>query len=1341
MAARRKSGKGRDDGQLGFEALWGGVPAVPLAESTASAAPEPEVPECDVEDGGAQFAPRSAQTITQDSSPDGDADTTVAASPPSREHAADALVAEARDAASDAPPASAPLAPVIDLASRRRSATVAAVPPPSAPRASPVRPPRTTRASDEVPLPRGLRLEKNLALLAGAGAGKTYSLVTMCLHLLGGARADREPIAPSDLGLMTFTEKAAAEMRGRLRERLEALADGRDAEVELRESYAAIGRPMPERKFWRTLLDELGGATIGTFHSLCTQLLRRAPQGSGVNPDFELLEERDSRRLIRQTIERVLLRRVQANDRHVRHLVSELGFSGGARSSGLVDALVPVYTRIRVEGLSAQYVQVGDAASLRRQFDAALAHLRARTVQAFVGLIKHKDRLERFQRILQDTTFETIPEQLPRLRAELASTRSEPFTSLKPFVKKFDRKDGDDGTSNLGLLHGACVMAPHEEAVREVLTEVADLHRRQLDELRALDFTGLLVGARDLLRDYPQARRDAQARFEALLVDEFQDTNRLQLEIVLLLAERRAGAPRPISTAFESQHLEIIQLPLEPAFLAVVGDRKQAIYEFRGADVSVFELMATCIERHGGGRAYLRSSRRSTPRLVQTLNRVMARVLGSDKYRSPPRDFEVVFVPEHDDLVPVRTKQVDAPPLVRLTRADEGPLSADAFREADADAVARWVAQLVQQRTWPVISRREADPPRPVRGGDVAMLFQRFTQLEAYRQALVRHGVRHRVIRGRGFFGAQEVVDVACLLALLAQPDDALSFAAVLRSPFVGLSDSALVELASPGGRWPRGLRPRDVLVEGRRPTLLDAVEAVRLERFVATWHSLEHEHDRLGLRSLLRVIIDGSGYRVSVAASPFGEQALANLDKLLELATSRERSGESVAAFARELLELADSEPSEAQGEVVDELDSDAITLCTVHQAKGLEWPIVVLPDLTAAGRDQGTAVRFDRVAGLGLKPPSSDEGEMQSLSVERIAEIRHARTTAERLRLLYVAMTRARDRVVLGLLPGAPRQGSWAADLAPVLAWADVREQTEEVDVASLPDGVLPRDQVLALPEALAATRDTLARVRHAPAATARTAVLPVTALQDFVGCPRRYHYAHQVGLSERPHLDVWRDDGEATDVRERGTAAHRLIELTPLDAVKDSLSTTLLSLRRAEGLDDVAGPDVLEWVTRFWRSRFGSALPALGEASVHRELPFVLGLHGDDGFQLLLRGQIDLLVEGEGELLVVDYKTAVQPAAGLEPYRFQLGCYALAARRFAGRDVRVRSGISFLRETDVEPRWLDTLPDDVTLERELVAHARELTRSQVAQVWAGRERPRCDALHCGFVYRCHR
>ncbi|MDP1827284.1 MAG: UvrD-helicase domain-containing protein [Archangium sp.] len=1171
----------------------------------------------------------------------------------------------------------------------------------------------------EISLPAGLRLERNLAILAGAGAGKTYSLVTMCLHLLGGARTGFPPIACAELGLLTFTEKAADEMRSRLRERLDALAEGRGDEPSLKESFEAADLPFPQPRKWRAIRDELGAATIGTFHSLCTQLLRRAPPNSGVFPHFELLDERDARVLLRDLVERTLLGRVERGS-PLRQLVAEIGFGR------LVEGLVPIATRIREEGISPDYVPVADGPTLRALFASQLEALKALVRNAPI----------------------TKPHQLERhpgaVRAVLGLTWDTGEAGLQQLGEALKKVNGwqplRDAAEALSQIYGACLVAPFEAEVRELLVDVATAHEEALASRGVLDFTGLLVQSRNLLRDYPEARADAQKRFKALLVDEFQDTNRLQLELVLLLAERREGAPRPVSQAFEVQHREIVQLPQEPGFLAIVGDRKQSIYEFRGADVSVFEVMARAIEANGGGRAYLRHSRRSTAPLLAALNAGFTQVLGPRTVGEVPADFEVVYVPEHDDLSAVRTGAPQGVPLLQLEDSRVGPdkRSAELQRNADAEAVSRAVSHGLGG-AWTVMEAK-THVERPARGGDVAMLFQRFTQLEVYRQALVRHGVRHRVVRGRGFYGAQEIVDLASLLAVLADPDDALSLSAVLRSPLVGLTDAEWVGLARPApgdpGRW--GLDARQVLT-GVAVEFPAAVLTFR-QRYAA----LREERDRLGLRALLRVVLEVFEYRVAVAAGPFGEQALANLDKLLVLATSRESRGVGVSAFARELLELADEAPKEAQGEVVDELDLEAVTLCTVHQAKGLEWPIVVMPDLPTMPRSENAAVRFDRVLGLSLVRPRATT-ELRSRSATEISNQLSRRARAENLRLLYVAMTRARDRLVLGLRPPGAPVNTWANDLDAFFALRVAGERPEHLDVA----GLAPRklESAPVLPGSRAEIDALIDQVRAPRPSTTASMVLPVTQLQDLVSCPRRFHFAHQVGLSERPvnfesvelaprgELDD--DTSGDADVRVRGTAAHRLLELTPLSAVgTPALAGVLKELRRTTGLERVAGDDVLGWVERFWSSAFGRSLAT---ATVHRELPFALRLEGGEGPGLVLRGQIDLLVIQDGALVVIDYKTATMPAAAVEPYRFQLGCYALAAQRFVPGKRPVRAGIVFLRDEAPGPHFLPDF-DPGQLVAPLARECAGLIEAQRSGQWPGRPKDRCDALGCGYVYRCH-
>ncbi|HZA51058.1 MAG TPA: UvrD-helicase domain-containing protein, partial [Myxococcaceae bacterium] len=196
-----------------------------------------------------------------------------------------------------------------------------------------------------------LALERNLALMAGAGAGKTYSLMTICLHLLGGARRDGVALRPAELFLLTFTEKAAGEMRARLRERVDRLVRGSPAsgeELELRSSFARHGRPFPSQEHWRRIRDDLGAVTLGTFHSLCVQLLRRAPAGLGVDPSFELLEEGDATALLEDCAERVVLDALERGEAGVDELCATLDFRGQGpfRPAGLVESLCRVLTRV-----------------------------------------------------------------------------------------------------------------------------------------------------------------------------------------------------------------------------------------------------------------------------------------------------------------------------------------------------------------------------------------------------------------------------------------------------------------------------------------------------------------------------------------------------------------------------------------------------------------------------------------------------------------------------------------------------------------------------------------------------------------------------------------------------------------------------------------------------------------------------------------------------------------------------------------------------------------------------------------------------------------------------------
>jgi ATP-dependent exoDNAse (exonuclease V) beta subunit len=1207
-----------------------------------------------------------------------------------------------------------------------------------------------------------LALERNLALMAGAGAGKTYSLVTMTLHLLAGARAAGPAVRPSRLCMLTFTDKAAAEMRSRVRQRLDGLAQGdtrQDQEVDLRASLERLDKPFPLPDAWRQLREELGAATVGTFHSLCGQLLRRAPPAVGIDPSFEVLDELEASGLLQDVCERVVLDALEAGDAQVRELCQELGFSGSGFSDGLVAALVAVYRKLREEGLRAATAAVGDGAEARAELEASIQDClrlcsEARGLDVKSEWTRLLGGLERALNGMTPENFGT-GERFPWLRvcfkadgrnhARLSKGAAGPVREL--YWRVFGKSDGS--VPRLDDAWAAWRTAPFEATFRDLLGQVEERHDTELSRRNVFDFTSLLVKSRDLLRDFPEFRRQVQERIGALLVDEFQDTNRLQLELVLLLSEQREGGPRELAPGADL----VASLPLEPAFLCAVGDRKQSIYEFRGADVSVFSVLAKKIEAEGGTRGFLQHNRRSVPGLLSFFNRAFAGVLVAANAHAP-RPFEVVYVPEEDDLSAVRPSLTDAPVVERL-QLEEADTAGD-LRWLDADCVARRLRCLLAPGAPATVEREDGEGLRPARGGDVAMLFRTFTHLEVYRQALIRHGVPHRVLRGRGFYGAQEVLDLASLLSLLADAEDSLGFAAVLRSPLVGLSDASLFQLA---GDQPLSLTSPRLTDSGVLESLPER-ERPRLERFLDALPALRRERDRLGVRELLLSALDVTGYREALAGSPYAEQASANVEKLLALASRRDERGTGgCVAFARELRMLAENDPTEAQADLLDAGDPRAVQLLTIHRAKGLEWPIVVVPALGGRRRTTHARAHFERSHGIALRPWVPDSlDDYTSRRFEAVKAELKAREDAEYRRLLYVALTRARDMLVLS--GGEERAGKdswWHLIDGRLEVDAELRGLVDDLDVDSLPP---PADPEPPGPEVMvragARVEAALLRVRGGPGAegdSPGTAVASVSAVQDFLACPRRFHYLHRLGLkgaawpwesAPRETPPVVEPDGWLPAESPEGLTLRLLrgvdvrLAAAPDTEPAERRSHLELLLRDAGALPDDEGMEgVLGTVERFLGTELARRMAASPAQALHRALPFVLTLEGGAA----LEGEVDVLWESpEGEAVVVAFKSGARHPVGAAAYAHELAALELAARRMVREGVSVRVGVVFLGEARPEPEWLTGAKGLEEAAGRLAGAVRALAWGEVRGDWPGRERATCQALHCGFSEHCH-
>jgi ATP-dependent exoDNAse (exonuclease V) beta subunit len=1190
----------------------------------------------------------------------------------------------------------------------------------------------------------------DLVVRAGAGTGKTWTLVEVFVHLVAGTSALSRRVRPGRILALTFGDKAATELGERVRARAMALAQAPAADATLNAAYAERAMPPLGSSEWRAVCAELTAAPISTFHAFAASILRRHAAAAGLDPGFLLLDEERAAELRRQAHEQVVLAQIDRPE--IGALVRELEY-GGDGGRGLLGALVALATRLAEDGRAAPELadHLDDGAA------AAAAHTAARSrwLEAYDGLLS----------LLEARRRPTPAEG--RALAELRARR----TWVHGFLGGLDPDADASAEPTLAQALGVCARLRSDE-VRERQSELRDASAalaqafagRRAAALTpalvsllsaaesayaeakrrrgALDFADLMTMARALLASSAAARAETQARFDAMLVDEFQDTNLVQK--ALLDACRAPGVPR-----------------------LVVGDPKQSIYEFRGADVSVFGLVEAETRALGGQVLALTESRRGRRGLVDFVNELFTQTM-----RGGEHPFELRFDPAADALSALRGDAADGPLVHTLTI------------EKRADEPAR-VAELVAElRGIPLAwdKHHEAAGPRPARWGDIAVLLRRFTRLDEYLAELRRRQVPHYVVNGRGFHEAQEIRDLGHALALLDDPDDAVSLLGVLRSPLVGLADRSLVALAAlaPGrGGRPGPLSLRPILAARELPAELTSAEACRLGEFRALWPRLWRHADRLGVGGTLAALVDATELRAVLAAAPYGEQRLANLEQLLAEARAHDQRGETRAGFSRRLraqLEREDSRAAPAQ--VVGE-DDDVVRLMTVHQAKGLEFPIVVVPECGASERSDSAQVVYDRSAGLGLRVRRADGDSVPSPRAAQALELRRARAEAERQRLFYVACTRARDALILtgAALPRAVTSTSQIDFAARRSAAAPPPEPEAPAAAAQAPAAQAP-----------AALIDGLAARLGPPRTGAQVITAPVTELADFAACARRYRLRHELGLEEHPlaegadrrvpaprrlpvvpapppepeaqaavavddlvgadpALDPALDPG-ALDALARGTLAHRLLERIDLGAwhaaahgdpaAADALLDATLA---REGYAAPHAPDVAAvrtTVGAFLAGRFGRSLAARPAKSLAREESFVFApLEAPGGARLQLKGQMDLVLFDDGGVTVLDYKLARSTSRA--NYRFQLMAYAAAARALWERPVRV--GLVYLLDADPQPTLVT--PTDAELDATcatLAELAARLAESRRVGAFPGLAPPSCRALACGFHARCH-
>lgn len=1056
--------------------------------------------------------------------------------------------------------------------------------------------------------------ERDLVVTAGAGSGKTHVLVERYVKLLESCTIDQ-------IAAVTFTDAAAAEMRERVRR-------------------AVLERPDLEKH--RASMDD---AIIGTIHSLCRRILREHPVEAALDPNVRVLADDEAEAALLSASIDALEEAANANDRRVLSL-EHIG-------TWELKQLLPQMVARRDEVRNAYAAMPGStveewARNIQHTLTTSWAERAQSMRDPVISLINAvKDAFSgdptdvlwgKVQAALETMGdfHDAASEQFaPRLQAAFG-----PFNLVGGSAKNWS---GDVAAARGNL-----------RALREMASALADMPQwndydepalRTLESLQlvfddacaryadakrvlaAVDYLDLELQVGEMLGAHPQVAAEYHTRFKHVLVDELQDTNPTQIRLIELLTQpSNLGTPHP------------------RRFL--VGDIKQAIYRFRGSEVAQFAALRDGVANQGAAHALSRSFR-GHDRLVGILNELFEAVFGEAKapYEAPmePMSGRGGDPPTGPSLTVITVEKIDDPgaqgtPASRIRRAEADQLGA----EIDAILAA-------PKQVWD----RTLQAYRDARPSDVAILLRRLTNVHIFERALESRGIPYRTPGGAGFFTRQEVVDLTNLLRWLAEPDDEIALVGALRSPLFMIDDQSLLRL--------RQHKPNLLQSLGEPPAELGPGDYARCTHAAAVLNELRTEALTQSADSLLQHALELTDFEASWAPIRGGDQAVANIRKLVSIA--RQLADHSVDEVV-DYLEARRDELSAREGLAVMD-DSDAVRLMTIHGAKGLEFPIVCIPEADVSLRAASDTVRWRSNDGISLtlsqafNPDSPNRPRPGFYSHLGLLDQRE--DDAEYKRLFYVAATRAGDALFISGDASAPK-GSWLSEVqaalgASTLEGIDLRPPAPaDMNLITGRPGPQPIN-----PPSVASEQDLLPPLIARPRVVPLRSSTPVTAL--------RSPETHFVPAGHGDQLGLV-----------RGNLAHKAAELWFTNSVRPDLTKVLRDL--GETIAPAAEPGVIADVEAMLDLLGASPLAgtlAEDDTTAYFELPFSWDWDG-----VPVHGTIDLAYKTNDQWHVIDFKTdqlrgrSIEEAAA--PYLPQLALYAGALEKATGS--KPQTGLLFLR-----------------------------------------------------------
>lgn len=1108
-------------------------------------------------------------------------------------------------------------------------------------------------------------IKSNVSLLAGAGSGKTYVLMKRFVQIL---RADLS-VNPTNIVAITFTRKAADEIKGRVRQAVGECVE--QAQNDL------------ERLRWQEHLQKVESAPISTIHSLCSRILRDNPVETQLDPEFTILEDFEAQDFFKETLQQYLRKNIKENAA-LRRVVQTYGVNSFVNQvTALGDKLSEL---VREEDLAEPYLKAKEELPALQQklFAAVREVIEAR--EALGAKTKGRQTLTEAAELLDEMQKQLLA---PEPDCSLLDASGVVKVSGKALAAELTNLKNLRQELNHVLLNAkGCDLVQDWLAV---LQEFYDCLSARKQENNVLFNDDLDLLAIEHLQKNEALRQKYQERYKYIMVDEFQDTNERQRQLIYLLCGNKLDGKNN---------------------LFIVGDVKQSIYRFRHADVSVFNKVKEDIAQNAGQNLGMKTNFRSTQSIVESCNTAFCQLMDLPK--------EEICL-EHHEGANTGGAKVCLLQVPYKSKDDDLGAKEDKWQK-EAEAIAAYLQQELPK----------VEPQlRP--GASKAILLRAMTHCEILRQTLQGYGINCVVVKGKGFYEQQEVLDILNLLAALHNRYASLELAGALRSNYFGLDDATLTQLfwqtendkplwdvlqAVGSGELQLNLQPE------QQALAMQAAERLR---------SLRQAAALMALPELFAQLWDELKPEFVLSQQENGPSKLANVKKLRRLAQQYCQTKQ--ASLAEWLQNVKDLRASSSKEPAATVQADDALQIMTIHNSKGLEFDLVILPQLDKSVKGDTASIKYlpgkeGEQGLLGIKVPDK-EMQLQNSGVYELAKARDSELEEEESRrLLYVAMTRAQKQLLMvgtvaeEKLPeaviGLPAAKGWWQQLQAVFEadW-DKRESSCPWVRLLCADALSPavvqqgEQQKLALePLALAPL--------PAYAACGRTC-FTASALQTYLHCQRQYYYQQVLAVPELEQT-VAGEQAHELPASVTGSIVHKALEL-----YNGYNAEAVFAIALDEFAPGAAATQAKSMFDAYIVSDLYKALPKKQK----RELEFVQPLQQE----LAAEGVIDLLAFDEDDkMIIVDYKTGTPP----EPdevklgYAYQLALYKDAAEKlYPGKRV-VRAELHFLQNMSV---W--QLPLDKSYLQEAVELCEEISGKGEEDDFACSCNESC--AYCHYAYLC--